>query len=151
MCGKKFKTYKNITRPNRGKYCSKKCYQISGLGRKQSKEQIRKRISHYLNEKHWAWKGNNVSYGSLHSWIKRNLGTPTKCEHCGQDGLTGKKIHWANKSGQYKRDLSDWLRLCVSCHREYDHISFYKGFTPWNKNTKGICKAWNKGLKMSTS
>jgi GTPase SAR1 family protein len=27
--------------------------------------------------------------------------------------------------------------------------AFKKGFTPWNKGTRGICKAWNKGLKFS--
>lgn len=29
-------------------------------------------------------------------------------------------ISRANKSGEYLRDLSDWLSLCVSCHRKYD-------------------------------
>lgn len=26
----------------------------------------------------------------------------------------------ANKSGQYLRNLNDWFRLCVSCHKIYD-------------------------------
>lgn len=40
------------------------------------------------------------------------------------------KFEWANKSGDYKRDLSDWLRLCISCHRKYDFFRL--------KNGKGV-------------
>ena len=72
-------------------------------------------------EKHSRWKGNNVGYDALHDWVRRNLGSPTLCEKCGTNGLSGKKIHWANKSGKYKRNLEDWIRLCVRCHKEYDN------------------------------
>jgi len=48
------------------------------------------------------------------------LGKPDTCEHCGVGELKGHQIHWADKSGQYKRELSDWLRLCVQCHKLYD-------------------------------
>ena len=71
-------------------------------------------------EKHFAWKGNKVGYEALHTWIYRNLGKPTQCEFCGRDGLSGKYIHWANKSRKYLRTLSDWLRLCAKCHWKYD-------------------------------
>ena len=81
-------------------------------GRKLSEETKRK-ISDFF-------KGKNVKYVSLHCWISRKLGKPEKCEHCDKNGLTGKKIHWANISHVYKRDLNDWLRLCVSCHKKYD-------------------------------
>lgn len=80
-------------------YCSIKCH--SGLN-------------------HPKWKGENVGYQGLHRWIRRQMGQPTKCEHCGTDGLYGKRIHWANKSQQYRREITDWLRLCASCHRLYD-------------------------------
>lgn len=69
---------------------------------------------------HPMWKGNDVSYGALHSWIARKLGKPTNCENCDKINLNGRKIHWANKNGKYKRNLSDWIRLCVSCHKKYD-------------------------------
>jgi hypothetical protein len=68
----------------------------------------------------WNWKGINVSYRNLHRWVERCLGKPDTCEHCGKTGLFGKHIQWANKSHQYKRDLSDWLRLCAPCHSIYD-------------------------------
>ena len=67
-----------------------------------------------------TWKGDNVGYRALHSWVRRWLGTPDTCEHCGKVGLTGKKINWANKSHKYFRELNDWIRLCVSCHKKYD-------------------------------
>jgi hypothetical protein len=66
------------------------------------------------------WKGNNVGMGALHEWVIKNLGQPTVCEYCKKTGLTSHNIHWANKSHEYKRDLNDWLRLCVSCHHKYD-------------------------------
>lgn len=75
------------------------------------------------NENAHNWKGDDVGISPLHLWVIRRLGKPTKCEFCGKEGLLGKKIHWANKSHQYKRDLSDWLRLCVSCHFKYDKIT----------------------------
>ena len=70
-----------------------------------------------------AWKGDQVGYFGLHSWVKKKLGTPQICEDCGKSGLTSHQIHWANISGDYKRDLSDWTRLCASCHSKFDNIA----------------------------
>ena len=74
------------------------------------------------------WKGDEVCYKgnvALHSWIKRQLGFPNKCEHCGFESDSHHKIHWANKSHEYKRDVLDWIRLCVPCHKKYD-LDFIK-------------------------
>lgn len=30
------------------------------------------------------------------------------------------RYEWANISGEYKRDRSDWVMLCPSCHRKID-------------------------------
>ena len=67
-----------------------------------------------------TWKGNGVGYSGLHEWVRKELSKPDTCEFCGTNGLSGRKIHWANKSGKYKRSLEDWLRLCVLCHGTYD-------------------------------
>ena len=86
---------------------------------------------HLKEENNPAWKGNNVGYSALHYWVKRHLGIPKFCEHCKVEGeylfywkqekLEKRwSIQWANKSQQYFRDLSDWLRLCVPCHKKYD-------------------------------
>lgn len=70
-------------------------------------------------ENHHLWKGDNVSYSTLHRWVVRYRGRPQKCEFC---GTTEAKVYdWANKDHQYKRNLDDWLRLCRSCHRNYDY------------------------------
>ena len=71
------------------------------------------------DEKNPMWKGDKVKYMGLHNWVRRHLGTPKKCENCGLNN-ENKEYHWANKSGKYLRDLSDWIRLCVKCHKAYD-------------------------------
>lgn len=68
----------------------------------------------------YLWKGNNIGYRTLHHWVQSELGKPHKCEHCLNEDLPHRSYHWANKSGQYKRKLSDWVRLCVKCHKKYD-------------------------------
>lgn len=66
-----------------------------------------------------VWKGDKVTYRPLHSWVSRMLGTPNKCSFCSKTAI-GHGMHWANKSGDYKRDLEDWIRLCAKCHKNYD-------------------------------
>jgi len=71
-------------------------------------------------EKNNKWKGDEVGYHALHDWVRRNYGTPTKCEntHCIKKST---KYQWSNISGKYKRDREDWQQLCVSCHKLYDY------------------------------
>ena len=71
-----------------------------------------------IGKKSPVWKGNNVGYHALHSWIERWKGTPELCENCGT--TTAKKYEWANIDHLYKRILEDYIRLCTSCHRKYD-------------------------------
>lgn len=74
-------------------------------------------------DKAWNWKVNNINYGVLHSWVRRHKGKPIKCEQCGKCGeiINGRwNIQWANTNHKYKRNLTDWLALCVPCHFEYD-------------------------------
>ena len=66
------------------------------------------------------FKGTPKEYKQLHSWVNRNLGKPKICSNC-KGFFTGRKIHWANKSGEYKRDLEDWVSLCAKCHYLYDN------------------------------
>lgn len=71
-----------------------------------------------------AWKGDKVGYRALHYWVERMLGKPATCEHCEKTNLSGKFIQWANKSGEYKRETTDWIRLCGKCHSKYDRKDF---------------------------
>lgn len=63
------------------------------------------------------WRGDECSYDSLHQWVKRHKGKPSRCDKC---GTTERRIEWANISGDYRRDLNDWRPLCVPCHRRSD-------------------------------
>lgn len=68
-------------------------------------------------ERHPGWRGDLVSYSALHHWVRRYKAKPLACEHCHR---TDKLLDWANKSGNYRRDLDDWIALCQRCHRAYD-------------------------------
>lgn len=66
--------------------------------------------------------GGKVRYRTLHTWVTKNLGRPETCEFCGKTGLKGHQIHWASKTNDYKKDLKDWIRLCVKCHFKKDRL-----------------------------
>lgn len=62
----------------------------------------------------YLWKGDNVGYRTLHCWVQRHLG---KAQGCSNDPThKSARFHWANISGEYKRDLSDWKQLCIKCN-----------------------------------
>jgi len=87
--------------------------------KRDSKGQFQKGHTETRGKKNPMWKGDDACYGSIHDWVKVRLGKPSKCEHC--DTTTAKKFEWASKSRQCKRDITDWIRLCTSCHHKYDN------------------------------
>jgi hypothetical protein len=99
----------------RGKFCSRHC-KYEG----QKNLLLDNRRVEPNEDKSPNWKGDDAKYSAIHKWVYKILGKPDTCEHCGVTQLSGWKIQWANKSGLYLRIASDWLRLCVKCHREYD-------------------------------
>src|SRR4051812_22800066 len=60
-----------------------------------------------------GWKGEDAGYVAKHAWVQRQLGKPSLCADCGT--TDAKRYEWANISGEYKRDLDDWKRLCTRC------------------------------------
>ena len=130
MLGRKLPSWirKKISEANKGKRRSEE------IKRKMSETRRGKSIRHSGSfkkghdvPKEWReavrkaqWKGDEVGYFALHTWIRKQLGQPDTCEFCGKSGLSNKQIHWANKSREYKRELNDWLRLCAKCHKDYD-------------------------------
>lgn len=78
---------------------------------------VKMQAKRLVGDKHPFWKGDGVGYIALHEWVYKQLGKKSICWQC--DTRTG-KFEWANISQQYKRDVSDWARLCLSCHRRYD-------------------------------
>lgn len=85
--------------------------------RKNLSEAAKKRIPK-KGDQTSGWRGDEVGYGGIHIWMAREFGSPRKCDHCNCDDAS--TFDWANKSGDYLRDRSDWLRLCRSCHTKYD-------------------------------
>lgn len=83
----------------------------------------------FRNEGNPRWKGESASYAAIHAWVTRYLGKPKYCVFCGKQDIIS-RYHWANKSGEYKRDLSDWIRLCIPCHSAHD------------KDRKSIRRKW---------
>lgn len=106
-----------------------------------------------LEEKSPHWKDDDVGYSGLHKWVYRNFGKAIKCEN--DESHTSKVFEWANLSGEYKRDRSDWKMLCQSCHRRKDAGNYCKkGHPLFGDNCrigttgKRICRAcaneWSK-------
>lgn len=65
------------------------------------------------------WKGDKVGYSAIHRWVRWHKGSAKRCEWCEITRET-KKICWANIDHKYKRDLDDYISLCVKCHKWYD-------------------------------
>lgn len=105
-CGRRFQTTNSEVKRGGGVVCSRECYY-----KRQKRVVARGPASPY-------WKGDRVGNKSLHMWVAQHRGKPKKCDLCGT--TKAKRYEWANKSQEYRRDLSDWLRLCVKCHTEYD-------------------------------
>lgn len=72
----------------------------------------------FNDEKSCNWKGDNVGFVALHLWVAKHRGRPSCCEHCHRTDC--KRFEWANVDHRYRRVLSDYIRLCTSCHRIYD-------------------------------
>lgn len=81
------------------------------------------------------WKGEKASYAAKHMWIKKHYGSANKCENPECKCKNPKRFEWANISGLYHRERSDYIMLCPSCHRKIDKGNFCKyghEFTPEN-------------------
>lgn len=71
-------------------------------------------IAHKKNRKR-LFTGTNSSYKCLHVWLKRNL-PKLECEQCHSTD----RLQYANRTGLYKKDISDYIILCTLCHVRYD-------------------------------
>jgi hypothetical protein len=67
-----------------------------------------------IEDKHPSWLGDAVGYTGVHKWVYRQKGKAIKCEDC---FVSNKTYHWHNLSGNYVRDLSDWVQVCAKCHK----------------------------------
>lgn len=74
------------------------------------------------------WTGDNVGYFGVHDWLTKHFGQPVGCEDCGTDDPV-KRYEWANISGEYRRDRSDFRRLCKKCHNDFDGVNAWQQIT----------------------
>jgi len=111
-----------------------------------------------------------ITYNSLHWWIRRTLGSASKCENPNCLGKS-KFYEWALRKGKaYDRKPENFIQLCRSCHFNYDLKKYQKdqfdkgrikaqkvrigthhtkeSRLKMSKSLKGR-KAWNKGKKWS--
>jgi hypothetical protein len=108
---------KGLTPWNKNRKGRQKNHDTSGLLAGWNKG---KKMPKITGEKNYQWKGEKVSYRALHKWVIKYLGNPKKCSKCGKEKTTPKSIQWANVDHNYKRNLTDWIALCASCHKIYD-------------------------------
>lgn len=59
------------------------------------------------------------TYKAIHNFLSRHGEGKQECDHCGAK----EDIEWSLIHGRkYSRNTKDYLRLCVHCHRKYDHL-----------------------------
>jgi hypothetical protein len=85
------------------------------------------------NEQSTRWKGDAVGYCGVHDWMTENFGQPKHCESCGTTDENN-RYEWANISGEYRRDRSDFIRLCKRCHNDMDGVNAHQVGAPPRKN-----------------
>jgi hypothetical protein len=94
----------------------------------------------YIGENNILWKGIDAKYVSKHTWLRNNFG---KANHCENPDCKHKSVgfDWANISGKYLREVSDYKQLCRSCHNQFDFDKKIK---------KEFCKHGHKFTKENT-
>lgn len=65
-----------------------------------------------------AWKGDRAGYHAVHLWLTKHFSKGRICEGC--NTMSASRLEWANISGEYKRERSDYKVLCPRCHRLLD-------------------------------
>ncbi len=64
------------------------------------------------------WKGEEAGYHAIHIWLTSHYVKGDHCEDCFSS--VASRLEWANISGEYKRERSDYKVLCPKCHRLFD-------------------------------
>lgn len=105
-CGKDFFRAKcHVVRNANGVFCSRVCM-----------------YAHKFPNSGGIMQGNTgllrKYYKTIHAWLNKNYGRPTKCEFCEKNK---NRYEWAlKKCCSYEKKIDNYLQLCVSCHRKYD-------------------------------
>lgn len=121
LCGETFKIYKSYLRRGRGKFCSKKCFDI------------------------YQCNGDKPGYYAVHRWLRNVYGKASKCEskRCKRISDT---FQWAlihNKA--YCKSRNNFKQLCASCHAIYDRVDSappFSGKKHTDETKKKMRLAW---------
>jgi hypothetical protein len=89
-----------------------------------------------------GWKGEEAGYVAKHMWIGKHHGKASKCENPNCVSKNPKRFEWANISGNYLRDVSDYKMLCPSCHRRMDYGDKCKRGHLFDEANTKIRKGW---------
>ena len=73
-------------------------------------------IAKVSKENCYMWKGDDISYRTLHVYIRKYLPKSKQCLNCGLET----KLDVANMTGIYNRELHNWKWLCRRCHMIFD-------------------------------
>lgn len=118
------KPHGNIGRKFTKEHCKKISEAKKGksfrIGYKHTEETKRKISLSNTGEKSSQWKGDNVKYQAIHSWLRSRYGKANKCESKTCTGKS-KEYQWALLKGKkYERKRENFCMLCRSCHKKYD-------------------------------
>lgn len=73
----------------------------------------------------------------IHSWLRSEYGNANSCSSLECDGLS-KKYNWALKKGkEYEKNISNYRKLCIRCHKKYDMR--WNNFNPVSDRGVNIC------------
>lgn len=83
-----------------------------------SKAKISASLRDMTGDQARRWKGIKAGYHAIHCWLSKHYEKGDNCEQCGTREFS--RLEWANLSGEYKRERSDYKAMCPSCHRLFD-------------------------------
>jgi len=71
-----------------------------------------------VGDRNSYWKGDKAGYHAFHKRLDARFGRTQRCTRCGTED-PARTYEWCNLTGRYHL-LTDFERMCRSCHRRYD-------------------------------
>ena len=97
----------------------KDCHKKYMKGYRAENVQKLKEQNRIRNKKYREQNGREMDvYNNIHQWIRRNKPKQDFCSICNER----KKLELANISGEYKKEIKDYIWVCRPCHRIFDKI-----------------------------
>lgn len=73
-----------------------------------------------MGDQHFNWKGDLAKHAAIHTWLINHYGKANCCQNKRCEGFS-KTYEWALQKGKlYSHNISNYIKLCKSCHRKYD-------------------------------